>query len=278
MSHASPRSGVSSPRVALMNPRAGLRFPWLGLLALSACQADTQSLGRGGLDATARPAADASLTALDAGSCTTESPAGCSATGCAPPQVCDPTLGCKPSACLCTEGGWSCDDDCGGGTCRLPELVFELSYATDTPGGNDVIYAQSGAEPEWIRIFDATGAEVRARASCGLCPCDSCGNCPVCGQGIPLAEPLQAGQSVRWRWDTQTHPLSRCATGGAACEASVTLPAGTYVARFCYGRSIIGIGPGGTQVQDVVCQDVPFRWPNVDVPDGVIRHRVCDCG
>lgn len=179
---------------------------------------------------------------------------------------------------MCTEGGWSCDDDCGGGTCRLPELVFELSYATDTPGGSDVIYAQNGAEPEWIRIFDATGAEVRARASCGLCPCDSCGNCPICGQGIPLAEPLQAGQAARWRWDTQTHPLSRCATGGAACEASLTLPAGTYVARFCYGRSIIGVGPGGTQVQDVVCQDVPFRWPNVDVPDGIIRHRVCDCG
>lgn len=36
---------------------------------------------------------------------------------CPPSYRCDVTVGCKPSRCTCVDGGWACDDDCGGGTC-----------------------------------------------------------------------------------------------------------------------------------------------------------------
>ena len=48
-------------------------------------------------------------------------PAGCVATGCPnPDEVCDTTLGCKPSVCSCSGGLWACTGDCNGGECVVP--------------------------------------------------------------------------------------------------------------------------------------------------------------
>lgn len=62
---------------------------------------------------------DASVCEPAPTACEGPNPAGCSSTGCPDGLVCDPTVGCAPSACGCdaASGAWTCTADCSGGTC-----------------------------------------------------------------------------------------------------------------------------------------------------------------
>ena len=61
----------------------------------------------------------------DAKECTAPNPVGCLSIGCPKNMICDPELGCAPSACDCdpATGSWVCTDDCNGGTCKNEEAL-----------------------------------------------------------------------------------------------------------------------------------------------------------
>jgi hypothetical protein len=52
-----------------------------------------------------------------ASGCSWPPPTGCVTRGCPAGRSCDPTAGCAASTCDCGATGWSCTEDCGGGTC-----------------------------------------------------------------------------------------------------------------------------------------------------------------
>jgi len=56
----------------------------------------------------------------DATGCSAPHPVGCLARGCAEGLFCREDVGCVSSGCGCTDSGWACDADCGGGTCVEP--------------------------------------------------------------------------------------------------------------------------------------------------------------
>jgi hypothetical protein len=89
----------------------------LGHAALSECP---------GLDANDDDRTDVTelIAAVDstfgcAPACPLPNPAGCRNRGCPPGFVCDLTVGCEPTTCVCDDdsGQWACTEDCGGGTC-----------------------------------------------------------------------------------------------------------------------------------------------------------------
>src|SRR5690606_26662498 len=56
-----------------------------------------------------------------AAGCPAPPPVGCMRRGCPEGQTCEATTGCAPSVCTCDGStGWSCTDDCSGGTCVTP--------------------------------------------------------------------------------------------------------------------------------------------------------------
>jgi hypothetical protein len=110
-----------------MGGRSGTnRAAWLAVtLAIAACGGSTGSDGQGGSGGGAGAAGAAGGGAIGGtagagagpSTCSTQNPAGCAASACPPNAVCDTSIGCKPSQCTCSGGGWTCTDDCGGGVC-----------------------------------------------------------------------------------------------------------------------------------------------------------------
>jgi hypothetical protein len=101
--------------------RMGLLRPILAVaIALAACSAEDESLGRKSGAASNDGAASA---------CTAPNPQGCNMTGCPRGQYCYPTPNdptspkCTPSSCSCNArtGTWDCTFDCGGGVCLYPD-------------------------------------------------------------------------------------------------------------------------------------------------------------
>lgn len=263
----------------------------LGFL-MSGCEAETGGLNELSLPTDAGPLPDASsqpdtgprpdsgTVAFDSGvvpaDCTTPNPAGCVVNACPPNAVCDPNLGCAPSACVCSDGAWDCTADCGGGMCRPTELTFRLIWNSDVLG--DVAYAQSGGGQTWINVYDAAGQDVVMDADCGLCPCDNCFSCALCGfapvVSTPFGGPLGPMERI---WDGTTHRQGRCGTSpgsNVACQDYQPLQPGRYTARFCFGYRTVQ-NRSGEFVDNPQCHDVEFDWPTANP---VIVYEQCDCG
>ncbi|MCC7384324.1 MAG: hypothetical protein IT384_20935 [Deltaproteobacteria bacterium] len=156
------------------------------------------------------------------------------------------------------------------------ELTFRFRYLSDVAGEGVFLQSGGGGIP-WVRVFDARGEDVRIDANCELCPCDACGNCPVCGSAPLATEWIPSGGSIERRWDLTTHRADRCAVSPGAtatCEAYAPLEPGRYTARFCFGYSATEVA-AGSWIEAPICRDEPFTWPTAQT---VIEHEECDCG
>jgi hypothetical protein len=160
-------------------------------------------------------------------------------------------------------------------------LTFRFVYRSDV--ATDLVYVQtaglSGLQ-EWVTVVDDSGQVLPTMANCALCPCDQCGNCPVCGAALPTVETIASGGAIEWTWDTTLHPQLRCPSAPGStltCQSEAPLPVGHYTARFCFGRRTTH-EQGGTYATDLTCQDIPFDWPDATEPVGVVLDDVCECG
>lgn len=110
--------------------------------------------------------------------CEGPNPAGCVVNACPPDQVCDTSVGCTSSSCVCEGGAWSCDDDCGGGTC--------VPVTTGCEGPNPAGCVQTGC---------AMGEVCDTNLGCmpSGCACDesngSWGCTADCGGGVCVPDP-----------------------------------------------------------------------------------------
>lgn len=154
-------------------------------------------------------------------------------------------------------------------------VTFRLSYESDVP---DSIFVQSGTESGgqgWVTIRTAAGAPLTFVHDCGVCNCDECGACAVCGIGQPVVTEIGRGMHLDWTWDARLFAAGVCPGNGLACETGSALPAGNYVARFCWSWSADGVGPGH-HIGPVSCADEPFTWP---LPAAApVEHALCACG
>jgi hypothetical protein len=106
---------------------------------------------------------------MDSGGPCGPDPSGCVETGCPQGKACDPSQGCRPSACLCdpSAGTWGCTADCNGGTCVEPECVgcppeFPLvgSSCAGFPAEKRCTYAQQTGRCEWHTGGTSSGRHV----------------------------------------------------------------------------------------------------------------------
>ena len=109
--------------------------------------------------------------------CEDPDPSGCTSDAdCAEGQICSTDVeGCKSSSCQCTESGWACTDDCGGGVCK---------DAKTNPGNEPSCDAQDATgEGRCDALFGYkwTGSSC---ASIGGCECkgDDCDDLPISKQ------------------------------------------------------------------------------------------------
>lgn len=154
-------------------------------------------------------------------------------------------------------------------------VTFRLSYQSDVP---DSIFVQSSTEAGgqgWLTVRTAAGAPLDILDDCGVCDCGQCGACPVCGLAQPEVVEIAHGAHLDWTWDAVVHALGSCSAGGPSCEQPQALPAGSYIARFCWSWSSDGVGPGH-HVGPLTCADQPFSWP---LPAAApVEHALCACG
>jgi hypothetical protein len=150
---------------------------------------------------------------------------------------------------------------------------FVLHFVSDVPGeelyvaGWDAAY--SGGH--WLLLFH-DGSPFSKSDNCGICPCDDCPGCPVCGPPCMEATHLVAGSWVDYLWDGRRWTSATCpAAPPATCERVENGPAGAYTARFCYGTAVDVRGPCDETVLNITCQDVPFTLPD---PDGLVEYTI----
>ena len=153
---------------------------------------------------------------------------------------------------------------------------FRMSYQSDVP---DSIFVQSGTElggQGWLSVRSPGGSDLAILDNCGLCNCDSCDPCPVCGAGQPEVTEILRGGHLDWTWDGHVFALATCASGSNACEDARMVPAGRYLAHFCWSFTSDGVGPNH-HVGPLTCADEPFMLPDALHAEPV-EHALCACG
>lgn len=160
-------------------------------------------------------------------------------------------------------------------------LTFRLSYRSDVP---DSIYVQDGTEAggqAWLTVRPVGGDALAILDDCGRCDCASCDACAVCGIGLPVVVEIPHDTHLDWSWDTAVYRPGTCPTSGQSCEHAEPLPAGDYLARFCWSFQSDGVGPGH-HVGPLTCADEPFPFPppaeSPPAPPPPIEHAFCACG
>ena len=150
---------------------------------------------------------------------------------------------------------------------------FVLHFISDVPGEELYVAAWDAAysSGHWLSLsYD--GSPFQKADSCGVCQCDDCPACPVCGAPCMAATPLVAGSSVEYLWDGRRWTGGTCPIAPpATCEQAENGPAGPYAARFCFGTAVGGTPPCDETVLNITCQDVPFTLPD---PDGRVEYTI----
>ncbi len=149
--------------------------------------------------------------------CAGPNPAGCTVTGCEYPQVCATHYGCTSSVCFCSEAGWVCSTDCGGGTCVDPGEACSADSDCDFGAG----WCQDGVCVPCENTYGCDSSclnpsEAEMRNGCYTCRCvepNACVADAECDEG----EICQPGDLC----------LDWCLAGDPAC---------------CYGNQCV---PGG---------------------------------
>jgi hypothetical protein len=142
------------------------------------------------------------------------------------------------------------------------ELTFRISYqASDPAAAPDEIFLVSDCSPSWIRVLDANDNDVQIHSDCGVCSCDDCDACAVCGCAF-LVEPLAQQGSRDHEWNGMVHPVTNDLCG-FTCRTAEPLAAGAYTARFCYT-----LEDSGT---DLHCVNETFDFP---LAAGIVEHVV----
>lgn len=175
-----------------------------------------------------------------------------------------------------------CGDDQGPGTVDAAptptSLIFRLSYQSDIA---DSIYVQGGTEAggqAWLTVRPVGGDALPILDDCGVCACADCGACAVCGLGLPVVVEIARGAQLDWIWDASVYHPATCPSSSLGCERAEPLPAGAYLARFCWSWEADGVGTGH-HVGPVTCADEPFAFPPPAAsPPAPITHAVCACG
>jgi hypothetical protein len=149
---------------------------------------------------------------------------------------------------------------------------FVLRFISDIPESIWVDETDSSYAGHWLSILRGDGGAINKTKACEYCACDDCPNCPICGAPCPTATEIDSGGEVEWLWDGVEYAMEACPSSPQeSCLAREISPAGSYVARFCWGLSYTGTLPCPAEVGDIVCADVPFQHPD---PDGVVEHLV----
>jgi hypothetical protein len=127
----------------------------------------------------------------------------------------------------------------------------------------------------WVGVL-RDGEEIRTSNSCGICDCDECPSCAVCGAPCPTVVEVTHGGERRASWPGTEWVIRDCPrAAGTQCEAAVASPAGRYVARFCWGTGYDGTPPCPAELTDRHCADVEFDLP---APGGVVAYLLNNGG
>jgi len=163
-------------------------------------------------------------------------------------------------------------DDGGTDVPRPPYPTrFVLRLVSDVP---EIVYVAaweaSSTSGHWLTLLDG-GAVFRKAESCGICDCDECPACAMCGAPcMELTELTSGTGEVEYLWDGRRWE-SDGACGSMPCEDPDDVPAGTYTARFCWGDVRGGTLPCDEVLVGETCADVTFTLPD---PDGVVEHVI----
>jgi len=162
-----------------------------------------------------------------------------------------------------------------GGTPPWPTL-FKLGFISDV---EESIWVNE-TDPAWLNghwlTIERGGEIIRKSKACELCACDECPNCPICGAPCPTAIEVPSGGDAGYEWTGYEWPSADCPSAPQeTCLEQVPAPAGSYVAKFCWGLSFEGSPPCPADVVDVHCAEVPFQHPD---PDGVVEYLVNNGG
>ena len=152
---------------------------------------------------------------------------------------------------------------CGPTATTGPSAVrFRLTLGADVEPPVYVQVVGQDAQPGWVRVA-RSGERIYLRERCEV---PDCGASPaVCGASVPVVRDVVARGATRTidvEWDgamSFVDPASRC-------ERRTPVPAGDYVATFCYSRQVeLAGGSDGADLQGVLrqptCRDVPFSLP-----------------
>jgi hypothetical protein len=176
----------------------------------------------------------------------------------------------------------ACGDDDGAAPSidaapAATSVTFRLDYRSDVP---DSIFVQSGTEAGgqgWLTVRDGTGDTLAILDDCGVCNCDACDPCAVCGVGRPEVTEIPRDGHVEWSWEGTVFSSTTCATGGLGCEAATPPPAGSYSAHFCWSTIADGVGPDH-HVGPLTCADQTFELTPAGPSPATVVHEECACG
>jgi hypothetical protein len=152
---------------------------------------------------------------------------------------------------------------------------FVLRLVSDIP---EVLYVaawdSSSSWGHWLTLLDGTTAMAKSH-NCGICSCDDCPGCAVCGAPCMELTELVAGSSgVEYLWDGRRWTADGTC-GGFPCEAPEPVPAGTYGAEFCWGTGRGGTLPCDESLVGEACANLTFTLPD---PDGVVEYVIDNGG
>jgi hypothetical protein len=161
-------------------------------------------------------------------------------------------------------------DDAGDSTAGPWPVRFVFRFISDIP---ESIWVNE-TDPAWVGghwlVILRDSAPIAKADNCGVCECEDCPACAVCGAPLPTVGEIPSGGSREWRWSGNEWRQTTCPGAPPAwCEEPVAAPAGSYAARFCWSTTVTGTPPSPAEVGELTCEDVPFDLPDYD---GVVEY------
>ena len=166
----------------------------------------------------------------------------------------------------CGGGDGDADADADTDTVATP-VRFVFHFVSDVP---ESVWVD--ATFPWSLVRVTRGETVISLENWCACDCGECPGCMACDEPCPSVLEVPNGGQAEYQWNgLETVSLSCPAEPSSHCNDQVAAPAGSYVARFCWGTSVDGSLECGEGLLGTECVEVPFELPDAD---GVVEHTL----